>query len=196
MEARGRVGTGREPGEAAGEILASFSTCARKLGIVAAMETASGTSPATNTVVRKNFAYGRVDRFVVVVHGDEPPTDDVWKEYMDYTFSGANARDVVRHLVVTEGASPTSAQRKLLQERTADFLDADPMSVRAAIVTTSTFARGIVTAIGWIVDAPKAFAPDKLEDAMRYLGIPMNYYEPIKTMVATLQGELRKQKGQ
>jgi hypothetical protein len=100
-------------------------------------------SPATNIVVRKNFAYGRVDRFVVVVHGDEPPTDEVWKEYIEYTFSGAVARDVVRHLVVTEGASPTSAQRKLLQEKTADFLDADPMSVRAAIVTTSTFARGI-----------------------------------------------------
>jgi hypothetical protein len=31
---------------------------------------------------------------------------------------------------------------------------------------------------------------------MRYLGIPMNYYEPIKTMVATLHGELKRQKGQ
>jgi hypothetical protein len=152
-------------------------------------------SPATNIVVRKNFAYGRVDRFVVVVHGDEPPTDEVWKEYIEYTFSGAVARDVVRHLVVTEGASPTSAQRKLLQEKTADFLDADPMSVRAAIVTSSTFARGIVTAIGWIVDAPRAFSPDKIEDAMKYLGIPMNYYEPIKKMVGTLQSELQKQRG-
>lgn len=159
-------------------------------------ETGSSNAPPTNIVVRRNFAYGRVDRFVVVVHGDEPPTDEVWKEYIDYTFSGAAARDVVRHLVVTEGASPTSAQRKLLQERTADFLDADPMSVRAAVVTSSTFARGIVTAIGWIVDAPRAFAPDKLEDAMRYLGIPMNHYEPIKAMVTTLQSELRKQKTQ
>jgi hypothetical protein len=159
------------------------------------MESTSQPTPPTNIVVRKNFAYARVDRFVVVVQGDEPWSDDVWKEYIDYTFKDANARDVVRHLVVTEGASPTSSQRKLLQERTADFLDADPMSVRAAVVTSSTFARGIVTAIGWIVDAPRAFAPDKLEDAMRYLGVPMNHYEPIKTMVQTLQQELRKQKG-
>jgi hypothetical protein len=145
-------------------------------------------------VVRKNFAYGRVDRFVVVVHGEEPPTDEVWEEYIKYTFQGAAARDVVRHLVVTEGASPTSAQRKLLQERTAEFLDADPMSVRAAIVTPSTFARGIVTAISWIVDAPKAFSPDKLEDAMDHLGIPRDHYAEIKKMVTQLQAELKKLK--
>jgi hypothetical protein len=144
-------------------------------------------------VVRRNFAYGRVDRFVVVVHGTEPPTDEVWREYIEGTFQGAAARDVVRHLVVTEGASPTSAQRKILQEKIAEFLDADPMSVRAAIITPSTFARGIVTAISWIVDAPKAFAPEKLEDAMQYLGIPLNHVAEIRDMVNELRTELKKE---
>lgn len=146
-----------------------------------------------NIIVRKNFAYGRVDRFVIVVHGEDPPTDDVWREYLDYTFNGATVKDVVRHLVVTRGASPTSAQRKLLQERASVLLDEHPSSVRAAIVTPSTFARGVVAAISWIIDAPRAFAPDKLPDAMSYLDIPMEYYPQIQGMVKTLQGALATQ---
>jgi hypothetical protein len=153
----------------------------------------AGALTVDNIIVRKNFAYGRVDRFVVVVHGEDPPTDDVWKEYLDYTFNGATAKDVVRHLVVTRGASPTSAQRKLLQERASVLLDENPISVRAAIVTPSTFARGVVAAISWIIDAPRAFAPDKLPDAMSYLDIPMEYYTQIQSMVKTLQGALASQ---
>jgi hypothetical protein len=146
-----------------------------------------------NIIVRKNFAYGRLDRFVIVVHGDDPPTDDVWKEYLDYTFNGATAKDIVRHLVVTRGASPTSAQRRLLQERASVLLDEHPTSVRAAIITPSTFARGVVAAISWIIDAPRAFAPDRLADAMSYLDVPMEYYTEIQNMLKTLQRALASQ---
>jgi hypothetical protein len=149
-----------------------------------------------NTFVRKNLAYGRVDRFVVVVHGKEPPTDEEWNEYLDFTFKGAAAKDVVRHLVVTEGAAPSSAQRRELQERASECLDQDPMSVRAAIITPSTFVRGVVTAMSWIVDTNRAFAPDKLDDAMKYLGIPLEHFAEIEKMVRTLQGELARQRGE
>ena len=85
---------------------------------------------------------------------------------------GPNAGDRIARSGVCSGGSYSSGARRAL------------------------FARGIVTAIGWIVDAPRAFSPDKIEEAMRYLGIPMNHYEPIKTMVGTLQQELKKQKAQ
>ena len=141
--------------------------------------------------VRPNFAYGRVDRFIIVVHGETAPTDEVWKEYLDYTFNHATSRDIVRHLVITRGASPTSSQRKLHQERAAVLLDENPISVRAAIITPSTYARGIVTAISWIIDAPRAFAPKQLEDAMKYLDIPKEHLASIQTMVDTLEDALR-----
>jgi hypothetical protein len=145
----------------------------------------------SNIIVRPNFAYGRVDRFIIVVHGETAPTDEVWKEYLDYTFNHATSRDIVRHLVMTRGASPTSSQRKALQERAAVLLDENPISVRAAIVTPSTFARGIVTAISWIIDAPRAFAPDKIRDAMTYLDIPMEHFDGIQAMVKSLEDALR-----
>jgi hypothetical protein len=144
----------------------------------------------SDIIVRKNFAYGRVEQFLVVVHGAEPPTDEVWEEYLKFTFENKTSKDIVRHLVITQGASPTSTQQKLLEERASVLLDANPVSVRAAIVTPSSFARGIVTAISWIIDAPRAFAPDKLADAMKYLDIPLEHYEAIEGMVRKLQQEL------
>lgn len=148
----------------------------------------------SDIVVRDNFAYGRVEQFLVVVHGDAPPSDEVWEEYLKFTFENKTSKDIVRHLVVTQGASPTAAQRRLLQERAALLLDENPVSVRAAIVTPSTFARGIVTAISWIIDAPRAFAPEKLADALKYLDIPAEHLPAIRDMVTKLEQELNAKK--
>jgi hypothetical protein len=151
-------------------------------------------SDISDIIVRDHFAYGRVDQFLVVVHGDVPPTDEVWEEYLKFTFENKTSKDIVRHLVITQGASPTAAQRRLLQERAAVLLDENPVSVRAAIVTPSTFARGIVTAISWIIDAPRAFAPEKLSEALKYLDIPEEHLTAIRGMVTKLDEELKAKK--
>lgn len=148
----------------------------------------------SDIIVRDNFAYGRVDKFLVVVHGDAQPSDEEWEEYLKFTFENKTSKDIVRHLVVTKGPSPTAAQRKLLEERASVLLDENPVSVRAAIVTPSTFARGIVTAISWIIDAPRAFAPEKLSDALKYLDIPEEHLPAIRGMVAKLEQELQARK--
>ena len=59
-----------------------------------------------------------------------------------------------------------------------------------AVVTGSTFARGVLN--GWALVRPgyRAFAPDKLDDAMRFLDITPSTMRDVEAMSWQLQAEL------
>src|SRR6185369_13842921 len=72
-----------------------------------------------------------------------------------------------RVLVITAGGSPTPEQRKRLES----ILHPHRARARVAVVTDSTFARGVVKAIRLFYPFCQAFAPKELDEALRFLDL-------------------------
>jgi hypothetical protein len=102
------------------------------------------------------------DRVSLAVHDSAPPTDDEWERWMAYYRGRTQGRALVES---HEGAGPNAKQRKLLAERTQG------VDLRAAILTDSLVARGIVTAIAWLGIPQAAFPPGHFQQAGDFLGL-------------------------
>jgi hypothetical protein len=118
---------------------------------------------------------------LAAVHGREDPTDAEWTAYL------TSARGPTRYtgtLVVTDGGGPNALQRKQLE----DLPELRDLPV--AVVTASRAARGIVTAIGWFGKAIKAFSPQHLPEALRYLRITPAEATRVCTSIDEMKAEL------
>ena len=141
----------------------------------------------------KNMAFQKVGDYFVLVHNAIAPTDEEWDEWLQhYTYASI--------LVVTDGGAPTASQRKRMKLR-IDELRASPTYVpnknepKVATVTSSSFVRGVLTALGWFYhDSYAAFPPDHIAHALAYLDVPPRYHLSLKTAVQTLRVQLKKAK--
>jgi hypothetical protein len=100
---------------------------------------------------------------MLVSHTSATPTDAEWAPY----FAELVKHDprTLRSLAFTDGGAPGGAQRKQLN----DFLKGQASP--AAVVTASGMVRGVVTALSWFNPQMRAFQPDNVEAALRYLGV-------------------------
>jgi DNA-binding LacI/PurR family transcriptional regulator len=126
-----------------------------------------------------------VGHTLVVVHGATHPSDDDWAIYLDALRRDGAAMHA--QLVVTEGGTPTSAQRKASLEL-AQLWDQTPPT---AVVTSSILARGAVTALSWFMkERIRAFAPAEFGDACLFIGAGSDetaLREAVTRLRATLQ---------
>jgi hypothetical protein len=99
---------------------------------------------------------------MVFVHSEESPSNREWSTLMDAFRNATNLRRI-RVLVFTYGGAPNARQRAELN----DVLGGVRPPV--AVVTPSTLARAVCTAIGWFQPRLRAFAPEELEAALDYL---------------------------
>jgi DNA-binding LacI/PurR family transcriptional regulator len=103
---------------------------------------------------------------LVVVHGKTHPSDKDWELYLDALRRNADVID--SQLVVTEGGSPNSAQRKASLELAAGHEAPAPPT---AVVTSSVLARGAVKALSWIMkDRIRAFSRAEFDEACVFIG--------------------------
>lgn len=133
-----------------------------------------------------NIAYGRAGHVAVMVAGRENPSDAEWEGYIDFLESMDTPGPSSRTLAVTAGGAPGPAQRVRLEKR----IGARRVGSKVAVVTGSTFARGVLNAWSVIRPGYRAFAPDKLDDAIRFLDIPLASVVEIKSLVGQLQSDL------
>lgn len=111
----------------------------------------------------KTLLFERLADLVLLVHGESEPTDEEWDGYVSMLQDTSRAHGAIRLLVLTDGAGPNVTQRKRISEFEGDL--------STTVVTRSRVARGIVTAIGWLGANIKAFPPEQIGDAFRYLDI-------------------------
>jgi hypothetical protein len=141
---------------------------------------------------QRNMAFGVVNAYVVVVHNEHAPTDEEWAEYVQLNGSLGTDHGVTTHyLIVTDGGSPSAAQRKVLFDVIGPILKKHPTVMRCAVITSSTFTRGIVSAMHIIHPSLRAFSPADLGSAYTYLGIPPAYVREIEALIASLKARLR-----
>jgi hypothetical protein len=115
---------------------------------------------------KRNIAVEMVGHTLVVVHGVTHPSDADWAVYLDALRQ--NYQGIQSQLIVTEGGSPTSAQRKASLEIVPDRWDQTPPT---AVVTSSVLARGAVAALSWFMkERIRAFAPAEFDEACAFIG--------------------------
>jgi len=107
-----------------------------------------------------------VGHTLVVVHSVTHPNDTDWEVYLDALRRNVDVID--SQLVVTDGGSPNSAQRKASLELAAARWERTPPT---AVVTSAMLARGAVTALSWFMkDRIRAFARAEFEEACAFIG--------------------------
>jgi hypothetical protein len=143
-----------------------------------------GTLESAGPIVHSTLGYAAVGDDIVYVAAPVAPAAHDWASYLAYLRATGlpNARTVA--LVIDPGPGPTAAQRRELLAAMGEF---DPKS---AVLLSSIFARGVITALSWFKRGFHAFGPNDLELALRFLGIDGARADVVRRCVAEIQREL------
>ena len=114
----------------------------------------------------RTITYEMVGNLCLLVHGEEPPSNADWSDYLAFLGEKADSASP-RCLVVTDGVAPTPKQRAGLN----DLVVAYGRPVPTAVITHSPVARAAVALLGWFNSAIRSFAPNELSAALSYLDI-------------------------
>lgn len=114
----------------------------------------------------------RVENVLLVAHNKETPSDEEWRHYIDSVIAmghslGGDLRRG-RMLVVTDGGSPTIAQRAIAV-KTATQMHGSKMPV--AVLSASRFVRLLVSTAGVVQIHMRSFAPDEMGPLFDFLGL-------------------------
>jgi hypothetical protein len=140
---------------------------------------------------RRTMAFGRVNAFIVTVHPKESPSDADWDKYIEFCLgSGLAHGTITRYLVITHGGAPSSKQQRMMHEQVGEPLRRNPQALKGAIVSSSTFVRGIVNAMNLVQPVYRAFSPADIARAYEYVGISPAYVGEIERMIASLEAQL------
>lgn len=116
--------------------------------------------------------FAKVHDTAVLAHGDTTPSDSDWTAWVQ-AYSGYLREGVRELLVVTSGGGPNAAQRKQLTHAINAFDREVAPKLRTAICSSSSLARGIMTAIVWLTRAPlRGFDFNARTEALDYLQTP------------------------
>jgi len=126
----------------------------------------------------KNMAFATVGNIIVALHNGSPPGEDEWGQYCRAIT--AMEFDKVRPIAFSDGGGPDSKQRKLLNEVIAG------RPGRSALVTNSTIARSVVTALSWFNPLIKAFSPEEASRAFEYLQLDPGEVQAVRLAIRTL----------
>jgi hypothetical protein len=118
----------------------------------------------------RTVGYVAVGRTFVLVHGDDPPTDEDWDNANVHAYKMAQRGGLTGVLVHTFSTGPTAQQRarltRLMEEGKIPI-------VPQAVLTESIIVRGIVTAFAWVIGPHiKTFSSRDVDKALDYLQVP------------------------
>ena len=124
-----------------------------------------------------------VGDFAIVVHKDQPLTDEEWEQNVLLQTSIPPER--CRLIVWTEGAAPTAKQRAVLK---AALAGGQPLT---AVLTNSLLSRSIGVAIfRFFNPRVRIFPTEKIEQAFDYLGAPSANRRVLLETIMRLRAEL------
>jgi hypothetical protein len=139
----------------------------------------------------KNMAFKCVGNIIIVVHNREPPENDAWNDYLEATLAAGriygNDLSNVRHLVVTEGGGPNSAQRKAVDTASQEM---NGKNSPVAVISASPMIRGIVTVFNWFNLNMRVFSLQEADKAFQFIGVLPRDITKIWYEVKVLQAEL------
>lgn len=119
---------------------------------------------------------------LVALNDRQHPTTAEWDACLATARAllGAGESTPLRALAISDGGGPTSRQRAQAAEVAAGH------ELRWALISSSRFARGIGSALSWLVGGFRAFAPHELRQTLYYLAVPPAEAPDLLRMVRSL----------
>lgn len=124
---------------------------------------------------------------IAAVFGPGAIADADWARYVAAIEAQVVARRPARALVLSYGSAPTTAQRALLEKAAAPV----KRDLKVAVVTSSTFVRGVVNAFTLFSPGYRAFSPERLDDALAFLEFVPSRRAEVRAVLARLDAEVR-----
>ena len=112
-----------------------------------------------------SFRFDIVDRVMLIVHADVPPSDADWRRMV--VVRDANRDKIRSNLVI---APPRASINPSQRADVAQFMRENGTSI--AVVTDSALIRGVALAVGFLGLKVRAFAPSELASALNFLVMP------------------------
>lgn len=124
---------------------------------------------------------------VVAIFGPTTMYDAEWEAFVAVIRDAIAAGIPARCLVISDGAAPGTKQRAKLEATLTPVRS----RLKVAILTDSTFVRGVVNAFALVTPGGyRAFAPDRFDEAMTFLEMRPAQAEEIRAAVMRLRGRL------
>jgi len=157
--------------------------------------------------MKKTLAFTKLDGFMVVVHGADPPAQADWDRYMEAWLVYHEGRSQCRVLIVSDGGAPTSAQQYRMKDQIREMKARSPGSIqtaRAAILSESVFTRLVVNSIAAMLDAYRVFigsggwdvyrmfGKNDIRSALTWLELPASVEAAVRKAITQLRSELAK----
>jgi hypothetical protein len=139
-------------------------------------------------LVTKHSAFREWQDTLLWIAGTTAPTDAEWDVYTAVAVTLGERLKLegrpLQVMVVTDGSAPNAPQR-------SSFLAATQgIPVRTAVVSSSAFARGVVTVFSWFKMDTKCFAPREVEASFDFLRLEPSDRPKLWAELEQLQSEL------
>jgi hypothetical protein len=136
----------------------------------------------------KSLAFGKIGGCIVFVGGKRPYDDGEWEAYVKFIKGEFIPGSKPICLVHADSAGPTAEQRQIVNE----VIGPVKKEVKAAVMTSSQIARGIVTAMSWMYPVYRAFSPSQVDEAIAFLGVAEPSVPAVKQLLADLKIEVQR----
>jgi hypothetical protein len=133
----------------------------------------------------RTLAHAEAEGCIILVHSADPPSDTEWNRWLEALSRYLLRTSRARMLVMSQGGAPNPSQRRASDAVTAPH----HRDMKVAVVTQSTFVRGVVAAFRVLLPFYRAYAPRELEAALAYLDVPSDRVRQVESRLETL-GEL------
>lgn len=151
-----------------------------RLDVPRPKQRSSSSSPSSS------LAFAKVGACFGLVCGGASPSDAEWDGYLDFLRAGLFPGARPKTIVLSNGGSPTAAQRRRLNELTAPYAE----GAKVAVMTSSPAVRGVVTALAWFSKMYRSFALGEIDEALRFLEIGGYEATLVKEMIRELTSKL------
>jgi hypothetical protein len=133
-------------------------------------------------LTKTTLAYAEVEGCLVLAHTTDQPGDAEWAGWLDALARYHQRTPAPRLLVVSRGGAPSPSQRRAADAVSAPYYP----NMKVAIISASTFVRGVVAAFRMVLPFYRAYAPTELGAALDYLDVPRDRARQIESRLLTL----------
>ena len=137
--------------------------------------------------MKKTISYTSVGGFLVVVLGTKPASPQDWHKYLEFIGLEAKQGGRQRVLLVSNGAALEAGQRRELEQTLRAYPNPGR---RVALITGSTFVRGIIRALSIVDPSNRGFAPSEMEAALRYLEAPERLWAEMRQIATVFSADM------
>lgn len=142
---------------------------------------------------RANFVWFDTGSFRIMAHSEAPPSDEEWVRFMAATVREVDGRlrapERKGAVIYSRGGMATPRQRRELHR--LDFTNGPPPVL--VLMSDSAFARGVATALGWLLPSLKSFhalSLHQVDEAAALLSAHAGERSEFKKVLSALLREL------